>query len=158
MLQMKFAIMVLTVLCSRLSPSLGLVRLPSTRQSLMVRNFWPFDKAAAPTGVAIIDAIETQNEDSVKSVLSNSGSNKSIINERDPATGNNAMHIIAKKGHYKYPPANIPKTLVAGGIDINAKNLKGESPLEISLLSGWQVTQCHLCGYDSVADQSTFCI
>jgi hypothetical protein len=133
---MKFAFVTLMFICSRLSPSFGLVRLPTTRQSLMVRNFWP-------TGVAIIDAIETQNEDSVKSVLSNGGSNKSIINERDPATGNNAMHIIAKKGHYKYPPANIPKTLVAGGIDINAKNLKGESPLEISLLSGWQVTYCH---------------
>ena len=130
----------LTLICGRLSPTLALVRLPTTRQSLMVRNFWPFDKAAALTGVAIIDAIETQNEDSVKSVLSNGGSNKSIINERDPATGNNAMHIIAKKGHYKFPPANIPKTLVAGGIDIDAKNLKGESPLEISLLSGWQVS------------------
>lgn len=143
MLQLKLSFVMIMFICSRFSPSLALVRLPTSRQSLMVRNFWPFDKAAAPIGVAIIDAVESQNEDSLKALLSNGGSNKSIINERDPATGNNGMHIIAKKGHYKYPPGNIPKALIAGGIDINAKNLKGESPLEISLLSGWQVTQCN---------------
>lgn len=117
--------------------SFSFVSRPNSRQSAMVRNFWPFDKAEAPTGVAIIDAIQTQNEESVKSALA-FGGNK-IINDRDPSSGNNAMHIIAKKGHYKFPPANIPKLLVVSGIDINAKNVKGETALEISLLSGWQV-------------------
>ena len=111
---------------------------PNTQASLMVRQFWPFDKAEAVTGIAIIDAIQTQNEESVKSALA-FGGNK-IINDRDPSSGNNAMHIIAKRGHYKFPPANIPKLLIVSGIDVNAKNVNGETPLEISLLSGWQVT------------------
>jgi hypothetical protein len=112
---------------------------PILRNSQMVRHFWPFDKEVVPTGVTIIDAIQSQSEESVKSVLSASSFSKSMINDREPETGNNAMHIIAKKGHYKYPPTQIPKLLVDGGIDIDAKNAKGETPLEISLLSGWQV-------------------
>ena len=115
---------------------------PKLRNSQMVRHFWPFDKEVVPTGVTIIDAIQTQSEESVKSVLSASSFSKSMINDREPETGNNAMHIIAKKGHYKYPPTQIPKLLVDGGIDIDAKNARGETPLEISLLSGWQVRCC----------------
>ena len=113
------------------------------KQSLIARNFWPFDKAADPTGVAIIDAVQSQSDDKVKFLLSRGEAINSIVNEIEPATGNNAMHIIAKKGHYKFPPANIPKMLVEAGIDINAKNGKGETPLEISLLSGWQVLNRH---------------
>ena len=63
---------------------------PNTQASLMVRQFWPFDKAEAVTGIAIIDAIQTQNEESVKSALA-FGGNK-IINDRDPSSGNNAGH------------------------------------------------------------------
>ena len=112
---------------------------PVLRNSQMVRHFWPFDKEVSPTGVVIIDAIQTQSEDSVKSVMAATSFSKTMINDREPETGNNAMHIIAKRGHYKYPPAQIPKMLVDGGIDIDARNAKGETPLEISLLSGWQV-------------------
>lgn len=112
---------------------------PVLRHSQMVRHFWPFDKEVLPTGVVIIDAIQTQSEESVKSVMAATSFSKSMINDREPETGNNAMHIIAKRGHYKYPPAQIPKMLVDGGIDIDARNAKGETPLEISLLSGWQV-------------------
>lgn len=39
-------------------------------------------------------------------------------------------------GHYQFPPQGIPKLLIDSGIDINAKNNDGQSPLEISLLSG----------------------
>jgi ankyrin repeat protein len=116
----------------------------SVRRSLTKRNFWPFDSVEKITGVAIIDAIQTRNQDSVKSVLSRGDDNvKSIINEKD-VDGNNALHIIAKKGHYKFPPAEIPKLLIDNGIDINAKNAKGDTPLGISLLSGWQVQEVHL--------------
>ena len=115
------------------------IRRPMLRNAQTARQFWPFDKEIVPTGVKIIDAIQTQSEESVKSVLTATGFSKSMINDREPETGNNAMHIIAKRGHYKFPPAQIPKMLVDGGIDIDAKNAKGETPLEISLLSGWQV-------------------
>lgn len=48
------------------------------------------------------------------------------------------MHIIATKGHYFFPPQDIPLALIKAGIDINAKNDEGRTPLEISLLKGWQ--------------------
>ena len=116
--------------CSSFAPR------PTARLSL-ARSFWPFDKQEAPIGVAIIDAIQSQNEGTVKSALATGGS--TIVNGVDPVSGNNAMHIIAKKGHYKYPPDNIPKLLVTNGINVNARNGRGETALEISLLSGWQV-------------------
>ena len=113
---------------------------PNVRTSFLVRNFWPFDKQEDPTGIAIIDAIQSQKEESVTFVIARAGSSlAAVVNEKDPTSGNNAMHIIAKKGHYKFPPAAIPTKLVESGIDVNAKNGKGETALEISLLSGWQV-------------------
>jgi ankyrin repeat protein len=52
--------------------------------------------------------------------------------------GNGPLHVIARIGHYKYPPAGIPKLLIDSGVDVNAKNHNGATALDISLLSGWQ--------------------
>jgi hypothetical protein len=30
------------------------------------------------------------------------------------------MHVIAKRGHYEFPPADLPAFLIDAGIDINA--------------------------------------
>lgn len=137
---LRLSLLVLTVVLMISRGSFAFLARPNARTSLLVRNFWPFDKAEAPTGIAIIDAIQTQKEESVSFVIARAGSTLStVVNEKDPSSGNNAMHIIAKKGHYKFPPAAIPKKLVDSGIDVNAKNGKGETALEISLLSGWQV-------------------
>mmetsp|Transcript_2074 Transcript_2074/g.2831 ORF Transcript_2074/g.2831 Transcript_2074/m.2831 type:complete len:128 (-) Transcript_2074:83-466(-) len=62
----------------------------------------------------------------------------SAVNSVEEGTGKNAMHFIAKLGHRQYPPAEIPTYLIKSGIDINAKDKSGLTPLEISLQSGWQ--------------------
>ena len=91
----------------------------------------PFEKKS---GVAIIDAVNDNNKDLITEIISKG---KEYVNEKD-GDGNNAMHVIAKKGHYRFPPSEIPTQLIKGGIDINAKNGNGKTALEISLLSGWQ--------------------
>lgn len=75
-----------------------------------------------------------------------------ITNIKVDVDGNNAMHIIAKKGHYQFPPSEIPKTLIDGGLNINAKNKDNKTSLEISLLSGWQKISMLLL--DNNADRS----
>lgn len=62
---------------------------------------------------------------------------KADLNERD-ANGDTALLYIARAGHYKYPPADIPTKLIRGGADVEAKDRKGLTALQISLLSGWQ--------------------
>jgi Ankyrin repeats (3 copies) len=97
--------------------------------------------ADEPTGVAVIDATYTKSLEEVKKVLSSESGDRdirSIVNERDPKSGDNAMHIIARRGHYVYPPNGIPKLLIESGLDLDAKDRKGQSALEISLLNGWQ--------------------
>ena len=91
----------------------------------------PFEKKS---GIPIIDAINDGNKDLINEIIAKG---KDYVNEKD-SNGNNAMHIIAKKGHYRFPPNEIPTTLIKGGIDINAKNAQQKTALEISLLSGWQ--------------------
>jgi ankyrin repeat protein len=123
------------------------------RRNVLTHGFWPFDKQDSPTGVAIIDAVGSRSVESVEAVLSRNRPNISrIVNERSPMNNDNAMHIIARKGHYKYPPMVIPKLLVDSGIDINATDGNGETALEISLLSGWQKIAMLLL--DSGADRS----
>ena len=102
----------------------------------MQRNLFSslFGGKDTPTNIPIIDAVFTKNKDTIEAALARS----SNINEKDPSTGNNAMHFIAKKGHYQYPPADIPTLLIDRGIDINATNMENKTALEISLLSGWQ--------------------
>lgn len=89
----------------------------------------------APSGIRIIDAIKKKDQAEITAVIAQGAAS---VNEKDPATGNTAMHVIAKKGHYEFPPASIPASLIDGGIDINAKNNDKQTALEISLLSGWQ--------------------
>ena len=83
--------------------------------------------------ITLIDAVKNRDEKKVKELISA----KISLTETDQA-GNGALHIIAKEGHYKFPPSGIPKLLIDSGIDINAKNSNGATALEISLLSGWQ--------------------
>ena len=91
----------------------------------------PFEKKS---GIAIIDAVNDGNKDLINEIISKG---KEYVNAKD-ADGNNAMHIIAKKGHYRFPPSEIPLSLIKGGIDVNSKNGEQKTALEISLLSGWQ--------------------
>ena len=81
----------------------------------------------------LIDAVKSRDESKVRDLILG----KTSLNETDVA-GNGALHIIAKEGHYKYPPTGIPKLLIDSGIDVNMKNGNGATALEISLLSGWQ--------------------
>jgi len=113
-------------------------------------KMWPFqsNQKVESLGIPIIDAVLSKNIELIKSMDSNSD----VINQVDPATGNNALHIIAKKGHYQYPPQEIPKLLIEKGIDINRKNLNDKTALEISLLSGWQKISMLLL--DNGADRS----
>lgn len=108
-------------------------------------NFFPnpFEKKS---GIPIIDAVIAKDNDMIKELIS-----KGKINDCD-LDGNNAMHIIAKKGHYQFPPSEIPKTLIDGGLNINAKNKDNKTSLEISLLSGWQKISMLLL--DNNADRS----
>ena len=103
----------------------------------------PFEKKS---GIAIIDAVNAKDDNLIKQIIS-----RGLINEKD-SNGNNALHIIAKKGHYIFPPTEIPSTLIAGGININEKNNDNKTALEISLLSGWQKISMLLL--DNNADRS----
>ncbi|EFJ42946.1 hypothetical protein VOLCADRAFT_107046 [Volvox carteri f. nagariensis] len=58
-------------------------------------------------------------------------------NERD-AAGDTPLLCIARAGHYKYPPNEIPAALVKAGADMEAKDKSGLTALQVSLLSGWQ--------------------
>lgn len=56
------------------------------------------------------------------------------VNER--VEGLTPLHFIARKGHYQYPPREIPEALVKAGADLEAKDGDGLTALEVSLLKG----------------------
>lgn len=58
-------------------------------------------------------------------------------NERD-AGGDTPLLLIARAGHYKYPPSEIPAALVKGGADMETTDKSGLTALQVSLLAGWQ--------------------
>ncbi|KAG2498660.1 hypothetical protein HYH03_003406 [Edaphochlamys debaryana] len=60
------------------------------------------------------------------------------LNEREVGSGDTPLLMIARQGHYKYPPAEIPAALVKAGADMEAKDGKGMTALQVSLLAGWQ--------------------
>lgn len=59
------------------------------------------------------------------------------LNERN-AAGDTAMLYIARQGHYKFPPKEIPAALITAGANLEAKDSKGMTALQVALLSGWQ--------------------
>lgn len=119
-------------------------RLNSSTSTL---GMWPFSKPD-PTGVEIIDAVLNKDVSKIESILKQGSS---ALNKRDNQ-GRNALHLISKLGHYKYPPTEIPKKLIENGIDLNAKDGFGQTALEISLLSGWQ--KLAMLYLDNGADRS----
>ena len=84
----------------------------------------------------LLDAVKNFDRNRIKELVSQPGAPSSVA-ETD-SMGNGPLHIIARIGHYKYPPAGIPKLLIESGVDVNAKNNNGATALDISLLSGWQ--------------------
>ena len=92
--------------------------------------------AGAESTGSLLDAVRSFDKNRIEQ-LSQRADWKASLLETD-AEGNGPLHIIAKVGHYKYPPAGIPKLLIDSGVDINAKNYSGVTALEISLLTGWQ--------------------
>lgn len=108
------------------------------RKNTVEARLWNPFAAPEPSGSATIDAVLSKQPATLQANLARGG--KDSANERD-SDGNNAMHLIAKKGHYQYPPepeGSIPKMLIAAKIDINARNKDNRTALELSLLSGWQ--------------------
>ncbi|KAL6747179.1 ankyrin repeat-containing domain protein, partial [Haematococcus lacustris] len=59
------------------------------------------------------------------------------LNERD-ANGDTPLLYIARAGHYKYPPREIPAALLEAGADKEARDKAGLTALQVSLLAGWQ--------------------
>jgi len=59
------------------------------------------------------------------------------LNQRSSSNDTPMLHI-AREGHYKYPPGEIPALLVQSGADLEAKDNNGRTALQVSLLSGWQ--------------------
>ena len=111
---------------------------PRSMNNMSRRDLWNPFSGPEITGVDIIDAVATRNQETVKALLQKE--TKENINKRDKE-GNNALHIIAKQGHYKVPPESndsIPNMVINAGMDMNAKNGIMRTPLEIALLSGWQ--------------------
>lgn len=91
---------------------------------------------ARSSGESLLEAVKNFDRNRIKELVTMSGASSSMA-ETD-SMGNGPLHIIARIGHYKYPPAGIPKLLIESGIDVNAKNHNGATALDISLLSGWQ--------------------
>lgn len=52
--------------------------------------------------------------------------------------GDTPLLYIAREGHYKYPPQEIPALLIQSGADLEAKDATGCTALQVALLSGWQ--------------------
>lgn len=59
------------------------------------------------------------------------------VNARNPS-GDTPLLLIAREGHYKYPPSEIPLALIQAGADLEAKDGQGRTALQVALLSGWQ--------------------
>ena len=104
--------------------------------------------AGAESTGSLLDAVRSFDKNRVEQ-LSQKPDWKISLLETD-AEGNGPLHIIAKVGHYKYPPAGIPKLLIDSGVDVNAKNYSGVTALEISLLTGWQKVGCHSVHAESI--------
>ncbi|GFR45160.1 hypothetical protein Agub_g6544 [Astrephomene gubernaculifera] len=79
-------------------------------------------------------AVKRLDLSAVKAAL-NSGASP---DERDATSGDTPLLMIARAGHYKYPPSEIPAALVRAGADLEARDKAGLTALQISLLSGWQ--------------------
>uniref|UniRef100_A0A383WEG7 Uncharacterized protein n=1 Tax=Tetradesmus obliquus TaxID=3088 RepID=A0A383WEG7_TETOB len=54
------------------------------------------------------------------------------------AAGDTPLLYIAREGHYKYPPSEIPALLIQSGANMEAKDSSGKTALQVALLSGWQ--------------------
>lgn len=50
------------------------------------------------------------------------------------APGDTPLLYIAREGHYKYPPAEIPALLIQSGANMEAKDSSGKTALQVSLL------------------------
>lgn len=124
-------VLLLSVNCFHASNNRKVAHIERKNKELAI---WPFKSQPEETGVAIIDAVLSKNLDTVKA---NVARNPDSINDKT-SDGANAMHLIAKLGHYKYPPDDIPKFLIDSKLNINEKNNEGKTALVISLLSGWQ--------------------
>ncbi|KAI8468824.1 MAG: hypothetical protein J3K34DRAFT_426019 [Monoraphidium minutum] len=59
------------------------------------------------------------------------------VNARN-AAGDTALLHIAREGHYKFPPREIPLALIQAGADLEATDKSGRTALQVALLSGWQ--------------------
>lgn len=74
--------------------------------------------------------------------LDNSAVSAALRSGGDPnqrnASGLTPLHYIAREGHYKFPPSEIPAALLAAGADLEAKDSEGLTALQVSLLKGWQ--------------------
>lgn len=79
------------------------------------------------------NAIKSLDQAAVQQALQAGGN----PNETLP-TGDTPLLFIAREGHYKYPPAEIPTQLIRAGADLEAKDRGGLTALQVSLLSGWQ--------------------
>lgn len=61
------------------------------------------------------------------------------------ANGDTALLYIARAGHYKFKPSEIPAALLKAGANKEAKDSKGLTALQVSLLAGWWVWVFEMC-------------
>uniref|UniRef100_A0A0G4HAN4 Uncharacterized protein n=1 Tax=Chromera velia CCMP2878 TaxID=1169474 RepID=A0A0G4HAN4_9ALVE len=94
-------------------------------------------KADDPSLSPLWNAVNRLDGDEVRRLLSQ----RQVLidtDERNPE-GDTPLLYIARKGHYKYPPEEIPLALIDAGADMEARSRSdGLTALQISLKSGWQ--------------------
>lgn len=95
--------MIIIVVFVILSVSAFHQHIPNSRKLNTARDLFPWDKQQN-TGVKIIDAVLAKNENGIKELLQASNV-KVVVNEKD-FNGNNALHIISKKGISYIPCMN----------------------------------------------------
>ncbi|KAG1672358.1 hypothetical protein FOA52_010976 [Chlamydomonas sp. UWO 241] len=89
--------------------------------------------AVDPSTSPLWTAIMKLDLGGVKAAISTGGN----LNETN-ANGDTPLLYIARQGHYKYPPADIPRALCVGGANKEAVDKQGMTALQVSLIAGWQ--------------------
>ena len=105
------------------------LRRPLLAAALMLVAAPAFAQLSGSPGYTFLQAVREAKGDDVIATLSKPGA--TIINTRDPSTGEGALHIVVKRGDATYL-----RYLLQMGADPNLRDDKGTTPLLLAVTEG----------------------